>query len=92
MLDFNIYTADVSRMVYGYWSSTCEAALQKAGAMKFNGICDSYGNPLMVRNRNVQIMEVRMRKSCFSDGGERAVLLAGFMFRELFVRCFLKII
>lgn len=84
VLDFNIYTADVSRMVYGYWSSTCEAALQKAGAMKFNGICDSYGNPLMVRNRNVQIMEVRMRKSCFSDGGERAVLLAGFMFRELF--------
>lgn len=84
VLDFNIYTADVSRMIYGYWSSTCEAALQKAGVMKFNSICDSYGNPLMVRNRNVRIMEVRMKKSCFTDGGERAVLLAGFMFRELF--------
>ena len=84
VLDFNIYTADVSRMIYGYWSSTCEAALQKAGVMKFNSICDSYGKPLMVRDRNVQIMEVRMKKSCFTDEGERAVLLAGFMFRELF--------
>lgn len=84
VLDFNIYTADVSRKVYGYWSSTCEAALLKAGVMKFHSICDSYGNPLMVRNRNVQIMEVRMKKSCFADSGERAALLAGFMFRELF--------
>ena len=84
VLDFNIYTADVSRMIYGYWSSTCEAALQKAGVMKFNSICDSYGNPLTVRNRNVQILEVRMKKTCFTDGGEGAALLAGFMFRELF--------
>lgn len=84
MLDFNIYTADVSRIIYGYWSSTYEAALQKTGVMKFNSICNSCENPLVVRNRDVQIMEVRMKKSYFTDGGERAVLLAGFMFRELF--------
>lgn len=83
-LDFNIYTADVHRMIYGYWSSTCEAALQKEGVMKFSSICDGFGNPVIVRNTNVQIMEIRLKKSSFTDGGERAVLLAAFMFRELF--------
>lgn len=88
ILDFNLYTADAQRMIYGYWASTCEAAFMKEGAMKFHSICDGYGNPQIVENKNVQILQIRMKKSCFTDGGEKAALLAGFMFRELFKTLF----
>lgn len=88
VLDFNLYTADAQRMIYGYWSSTREAALQKAGAMNFHSICDNYGNPLLVKMPNVQIMEVRMKRSCFEGKSRQAALLAGFMFRELFKTLF----
>ena len=78
-------------MIYGYWSSTCEAALQKDGGMKFNSICDSFGNPLTVRNRNVQILEVRMKKNLFYRRRSRGGPARGLYVRELSVHCSLKI-
>ncbi|MCI5700925.1 MAG: hypothetical protein MR308_11205 [Lachnospiraceae bacterium] len=88
ILDFNLFTADVERLIYGYWSSTREIAFLKEGVVHMNSICDSRGNPVRVKNQNVQILQIRMRRDCFGERQREAVLLAGFMLRELFKTLF----
>lgn len=88
VLDFNLFTADVERMIYGYWASVQEIAFQKEGVLRMNSICDSRGNPVRIKNQNSQILQIRMRRDCFGEKQEEAALLAGFMLRELFKTLF----
>lgn len=84
IVDFNLYTGQANRRIYGYWECNDQLNLEKENAAKLNKICDGQGNPLEVTMNHVHVLEIRMKRSCFGGKSEEAVFLAAFLFQEIF--------
>lgn len=88
IVDFNLYTGEAQRFIYGYWGCNDQLDFVKENAAKLNSICDSHGNPLEVKMSNVHVLEIRMKRSCFGENADKAAFLAAYMFQEIFKTLF----
>lgn len=88
IIDFNLYTGQADRRIYGYWECNDQLDLVRENAAKLNSICDGQGSPLEVHMEHVHVLEIRMKRSCFDGQEEGAAFLAAFMFQEIFKTLF----
>lgn len=86
ILDLNLCVADVKREIYGYWESTNQFDFYQHSMVKFKSVCDESGYPIIMDKKQVQVMQIRMKKRTFSseDRAQKAMLLLAFMIQEIF--------
>ena len=82
-MDFNLYSADVERKIYGYWASLQEVAFRKPGALRLYDVKDLNEQPVSVLHHNMQVLQIKFRKAEFGERAKEAELLIAFMLREL---------
>ena len=76
-IDFNRRSANVTRMIYGFWESNRGVDLARSGAMNFHLVWDSGPGrmamqPQIVERQNVQVLEIRLRRDALSKDSSRA--------------------
>ncbi|MCR5161697.1 MAG: hypothetical protein K6C06_08000, partial [Lachnospiraceae bacterium] len=76
-IDFNRRSANVTRMIYGFWESNRGVDLARSGAMNFHLVWDSIPGrmamqPQIVERQNVQVLEIRLRRDALSRDNSRA--------------------
>ena len=84
VLDFNLYSADVERKIYGYWASLQDVAFRKPGALRLYDVKDLNEQPVSVHHHNIQVLQMKLRKDQFGERAKEAELLIAFMLREMF--------
>lgn len=76
-IDFNRRSANVTRMIYGFWESNRGVDLARSSAMNFHLVWDSMPGhlamqPQIVERQNVQVLEIRLRRNALSGDSARA--------------------
>lgn len=78
LMDLNLCTADVTRRVHGYWSTT--------GGCAFTGSCDvqvsNLGQVQEVVMEGVNILELKVRRSEFDGKAQEAMRLLAFLLKD----------